>query len=209
MQLAEKIRTWSLGVGMASMIFAGAAVAHASDSSAAQSGELTGVNARLVHTLDAGSAQQGQAVEAKLLGSVKTDTGLKLDKGTLLKGTVTEIQKADNGGQSSVTLNFNQAQLKNGKDIPVKVTLLAAFPPSSADQETYGMGQIGTAPQHVNPKLKIDQEAGQLSHVSLQSSVQSDNSGTFKDNTGNLKLHAGTYLQVGIAPAGANNASGE
>lgn len=209
MQLVEKIRTWSLGVAAASMIFAGAAVAQASDSSQAQNGELTGANARLVHSLDAASARQGQSIEAKLLGSVKTDTGLKLDKGTLLKGTVTDIQKADNGGQSSVTLNFNQAQLRSGKDIPVKVTLLAAFPPSSADQATYGMGDMGTAPQHVNPKLKVDQEAGQLSHISLHSSVQSDNSGTFQDNTGNLKLHAGTYLQVGIAPAGANNASGE
>lgn len=210
MRLAERIRTWSLGLGAASIIIAGAAVAHASDSSQAPSGDLTGANAVLVHALDASSAQQGQPVEAKLRNSVKTDTGLKLDKGTLLKGTITGLEKASSGGASSVTVAFNQAQLKNGTVIPVKVTLLAAFPASAADQATYGMGEVSSAPQHVNPLTKIDQEPGQLSHISMHSSVQSNDSGTFGDKDGNLKLRAGTYLQVGIAPAnGTNNARGE
>ena len=186
------------------MLFAGAACAQSS--SLANSEQLTGVNARLVHTLDAKSARQGQPVEAKLDGSVKTDQGVKLDKGTDLKGTVTNVEKSSNGGPSSITLDFNQAQLKDGKTIPVKVTVVAAYPPSAGTQAMYGVNEVGSAPRHINPQDKFDQQPGQLRHIALHSQVQGNNSGTFEEKDGNVKLAAGTYLQVGIAAV--NNTSG-
>lgn len=84
MQMGESIRTWSLGVATASMMFAGAAFAQSSQSG---SWDMTGVNTRLVHSLDSESARQGQSVEVTLADSVKTDQGLKFSKGTDLKGT--------------------------------------------------------------------------------------------------------------------------
>jgi hypothetical protein len=41
----------------------------------------------------------------------------------------------------------------------------------------------------------------------MQSKVQADNSGTFTKKDGNLKLAAGTFFQVGIAPTNGNAAS--
>lgn len=183
----------------ASMLFAGAAVAQTSTSDAGQNWQMTGVTARLVHTLDAGSARQGQPVEARLDRSVKTDQGVKLDKGTELTGTVTSVRQSADGGPSSITLNFDKAQMKDGKTIPVKVTVLAAFPASVGTQAVYGVQEMGPAPRHINPKEAVDQESGQLRHVSLHSRVQGNNSGTFQDKDGNVKLAAGTYLQVGVA----------
>lgn len=196
MQMGESIRTWSLGVATASMMFAGAAFAQSSQSG---SWDMTGVNTRLVHSLDSESARQGQSVEVTLADSVKTDQGLKFSKGTDLKGTITDVEKSSNNGPSKVTLNFDQAQTKNGKTIPVKVTLLAAFPPSVDAEASYGEVNVSPAPRHVNAQQKVDQQTGALGNVSLHSQVQGDNSGTFEKQDGDLKLKAGTYLQVGIA----------
>lgn len=205
MQMGESTRTWSLGVATAFMMFAGAAVAQTSQPD--QSWNLTGVNTRLVHSLDSGSARQGEPVAVSLDGSVKTDQGLKFSKGTELKGTVTNVEKSSNGGPSKVTLNFNQAQMKDGKTVPVKVTLLAAFPPSVDDEASYGFANVSPAPRHVNAQEKIDQQTGALGNVSLHSQVQGDNSGTFEKQDGDLKLKAGTYLQVGIAATNGNASS--
>jgi hypothetical protein len=189
------------------MLFAGAAMAQTPSSDSGQNWQLTGANARLVHTIDAKSVREGQAVEAKLDSSVKTDQGVKLDKGSVLQGTVTKVQKASNGSPSTITLNFDKAQMKDGKTIPVKVTVLAAYPPSAGTQAMYGFTEVGSAPQHVNSNETVNQEPGQLRHIALRSKVQSDNSGTFEEKDGNVKLAAGTYLQVGIAAMNNNAAS--
>lgn len=186
-----------------------AGVASAQAAPSAQTGELVGVNARLDHALDTNSVKQGQAIEAKLDGSVTTAGGVKLAKGTQLMGTVTSVQTSANGGPSSLTFAFTTAQTKDGKQIPVKVTLLSVYPADANDLAIYGVANIAAPPQHVSAEEKIDQESGPISHVSLHSSVQADNSGTLTKRDGNLKLAAGTWLQVGIAPGSNANSSGE
>ena len=209
MQLGTYVKNFSLGLGTAMLVFAGAAVAQTSGAGepatssynqSAQSWQLVGVNARLDHTLDASSAQQGQKVEAKLDGSVKTASGLKLDKGTELMGTVTKARASADGGPSSLSVDFTTAQLKDGKQIPVKVTVVAAYPADANAEATYGVTSMGPAPRHISSRQIIDQESGLLHHVALHSRVQGQNSGTFSKRDGNVKLTAGTYLQVGIAP---------
>lgn len=212
MRIAQTIRTCSLSLGAASMLFAGAAMAQTSSADSGQNSgqnwQLAGASARLVHTIDAKSVKQGEAVQAKLDSSVKTDQGVKLDKGTVLQGTVTSVQQASNGSPSSITLNFDKAQTKNGKTIPVKVTLLAAYPANAEADSAYGVTDMGPAPEHVSSNETVNQEPGQLRHIALRSKVQSDNSGTFESKDGNVKLSAGTYLQVGIAAANNQTSNG-
>jgi hypothetical protein len=43
-----------------------------------------------------------------------------------------------------------------------------------------------------------------LHNIALHSRAQDPNSGTFTRKDGNLKLNAGTYLQIGIAPLNGN-----
>ena len=209
MRFNARIRSLSLGLTMASFLCAGAAFAQTSDASqpssqSDQAWQLVGVNARLDHVLDTKSAKQGDAVTAKLDGTVKTANGVKLEKGTVLTGTVTSVQPAASGGSSSLAVAFTTAQLKDGKQVPVKVTVIGAFPSNEGDQALYGAESIPPPPDHVNSQEGVDQESGLLHNIALHSRAQEQNSGTFSKKDGNLKLSAGTYLQIGIAPINSN-----
>ena len=198
MRVARSLRSLSLGVATASFLLAGAACA--------QSIRLSGVNTELDRVLDSQNAKPGQAVEVKLDGSVRTADGMDLPKGTELMGQVSRAQASESGGPSSISLVFTRAQLKDGKTIPVKVTVVGAYPASDGYEATYGYEDVAPAPKILNLKGKYDQEAGILSNISMTSSVQGHNSATFMRKDGNIKLAAGTILQVEIGAANGNGA---
>lgn len=209
MRLAASFKNWSLGLATFSFLCAGAAWARPFPSNQQnpmhrQSWNLVGATVRLQHKLDAQSAHRGQMVQAKLNDSV-TANGVHLRRGTELVGKVDRVQASTNGGPSMLSLVFTQARMKDGRSIPVKVTVIGVYP---ADEEQLAMNGNQTmppAPRHVSSREQIDQEPGMLSHVSLHSAVQSHDSAVFRDKRGNLKLSSGTYLQVGIAPANASS----
>jgi hypothetical protein len=134
MQIATSLRNLSLGVATASVLLAGSALAQSSQTSQSKSQQwqLQGVNARLDHTLDAQSARVGEDVEAKLDQPVKTAEGAKLPAGTEVWGKVERVQASQNGGPSSMTLRFTTGQLRNGQKVPMKVTVIGAFPPNAS-----------------------------------------------------------------------------
>jgi hypothetical protein len=195
MQVTGRLKNLSIGVVTASFLLAGAAFA--------QSVDLTGVNARLEQPLDSRSAKSGQAVEAKLDGSVKTTDGVDLPRGTELVGKVNQVQASQKDGPSSISLVFTTAQLKDGKQVPVKATVVAAYPDSDSYAAAYGDDPMGQAPKNVSSQDKFDQEPGTLSNIAMTSAVQNQDSATFSRNRGDIRLSAGTNLQVGIAPAGS------
>ena len=192
MSVGITLRNLSLGLATVSFLVTGAAFAESSG--------LTGTTARLDQTLSAQSARQGQRVEAKLDGSVKSSSGLDLPKGTELIGTVSGVQPSENGGPSNLSVTFTRAETKDGQMIPVRVTLIGAYP-ASAGGGTYGQQTMGPVPNHIGADRKVDQEAGLLNHISMWSSAQGQKSATFRDHDGNVKLRQGTYFQLGIAPA--------
>jgi len=171
---------------------------------AASAQSLVGATAKLDQTLDSKSATAGQVVTAKLNETVKTESGLKLPRGTELIGKVADVKAAQNG-PVSVSLVFTSAKLTDGKEVPVKTTVLAAYPAGAGDSATYGADTMGAAPTQVNGDSAFDQQAGALKNVAMNSAVKDANSGTFSSNDGNFRLSAGTYLQIGIAPAGAGS----
>ena len=188
------LKSLSYGLALASLVGVGVASAQS----------LVGVNTRLDRTLDSKSAAVGQVVTAKLDGTVTTADGTKLPRGTELVGKIAEVKNA-NGSPVSVSLLFTSAKLKDGKEVPVKATVLAAFP--EADPVGVSLGDVATqqAPEKVAGDGSFNQQPGALSHVALTSAVKSPDSGTFSSTAGNFKLYAGTFLQVGIAPAGASS----
>jgi hypothetical protein len=104
-----------------------------------------------------------------------------------------------------VSLLFTSAKLKDGKEIPVKATVLAAFPEGDPLGAAADVANL-PAPEKVDGDGAFNQQPGAISHVALTSAVKSPDSGTFSSTEGNFKLYAGTFLQVGIAPAGAAGA---
>jgi hypothetical protein len=186
----------SMSLAVVSLLSAGAASAQS----------LSGVNTRLVSPLNSQTATEGQTVTVKLDGTVKTADGVKLSRGTELVGKITSVKPSQNGGPASVTLTFTTADLKGGKQIPVKATLLAAYPGDQDVEAQYSESTMNAVASTVPSDQTIDQEPGALPGVALKSAVEAPESGTFSKSKGNFKLAAGTFLQVGIAPA-ANSGS--
>lgn len=211
MRFVPTFRTWSLGFATASFLCAGVALAqpHASTQDAMQrSWNLVGVNAQLQQQLDASTAHPGEVIKARLNGVVKTANGMRLDRGTELWGKVDQVHASTNGGPSTLSLIFTKARLKDGKTIPVKVTVLGAYPSDEAMMAVNGDQTMPPAPRHINNKVRIDQESGMIGHVSMHSAVQSHDSATFREARGNLKLANGTFLQLGIARAHSASSQG-
>lgn len=203
MKFNVSLKHLALGVSTGLLGFSAAAYAQPAN----QNYQLVGVNARLVTSINTDTVKAGQAVEAKLDGSVTTSDGVKLERGTELLGTVADATPSADRSQASLTLVFTTAQLKDGKKVPVKVTLLAAYPASEADDATYGDSLVGPAPQHVDPQQTVLQEPGLLSNVEMKSAVQGEDSATFSKAKGNFRLSAGTYFQLGIASANGGGAT--
>lgn len=170
--------------------------------------QLVSAQAQLSHALSTENAAQGQVVTAKLTSSVKTAEGMKMDKGTMLIGKVEKVERSNNNGPARLSIVFDQARLKDGKTIPVKATLLGAYPSNAGSYyaETGVSGNmIPNQPHMISSQEKIDQMPGTLSHVGMHSAVQSNVSATFIAKDRNVELKKGTRLQVAIAPLTANN----
>ena len=189
MQFSFSVKNVSLGLAIVAM-----------SAAAASAQSLSGVNTKLLTPLDSQTAKVGQQVAVKLNDSVKITSGETLPKGTQLVGSVSEVKAADGSNPASVTVVFNSAELKGGKKVPVKATLLAAYPANGGD----GQDVLGAAPSQVAPKYTVDQEPGALPGVTLKSAVENPDSGTFSKQKGNFKLGAGSFLQLAVGPASGN-----
>jgi hypothetical protein len=163
--------------------------------------QLVGANASLIHSLDSKNASQGEAVSAKLTSNVKSASTTELPKGTILIGKVESVQSS-NTGPSKLSVVFDEAKLPDGKAVPVKATLIGAYPPNSGDyyEDTGAQGSLMAGlPKTIASDQTIDQQPGTLDHISLTSSVQSDASGVFSSKDHAISLKKGTVLQLGIS----------
>jgi hypothetical protein len=191
------LRSYALGIAAALVSLP----MYASMQAQPQNLNLVSANAELTKALNSKSTHQGQSVTAKLTSSVKTEGQTELPKGTLLMGKVVEVQNANsNGNNTEISIVFNEARLSNGREVPIKATLLAAYPPEETGVADSASSYMIVQPHHIPNDQKIQQDPGALSHVMLQSSVQSNVSGVFLSKKHNIDLHQGTRLQLAIAP---------
>jgi hypothetical protein len=191
-----------------SLIFA-AIVAMACSYAGAQAGPenmLVTADALLVQQIDSKHAAQGQAVMAKLRSNVKEPGQMELPKGTLLLGQVEQVEGANHDGPSKLSIVFNRARLRDGRTIPVKVTLLSAIPGSDGPYSGTGASpdlaeaSIISDPDHGS----VDQVPGAL-NVAMHSAIRDDVSAVFTRKGHNVKLAAGTQLRIAIAPEPAQS----
>lgn len=167
---------------------------------------LVSANAQLTTPLNAARLKQGEPVTAKLTGNVKAIESSKsfdLPRGTVLIGKVEDVTMPGHGVPAKISLLFNRARLRNGHIVPIKATILGAYPQDSLDSFNYtGVGgpAIGLQSRYIPYDQRVDQEPGTLSHVAMHSAVQSPVSGVFTSKSHNIKLHRGLQLQFAIAP---------
>jgi hypothetical protein len=191
------LRSYSLGIAAALVSLP----MYASMQTQPQNLNLVSANAELTQALNSKSTRQGQSVMAKLTSNVKADGKTELPKGTMLMGKVAEVQDANsNGNNTKISIVFNEARLSNGREVPIKATLLAAYPPVESGVAESASSYMVVQPYHISNDQKVQQDPGALSHVMMKSSVQSNVSGVFLSKKHNINLHEGTRFQLAIAP---------
>ena len=169
--------------------------------------QLVGANATLVENISSKNASQGEPVTARLTSTVKGAT--ELPKGTVLLGKVDQVQASANGNPSKLSIVFDQAQLRDGHQIPIKMTVLGVFP-SSDGYDGYDVGNDEPIlPQSIPADESIDQQPGALHNVALHSAVKNSDSAEFTSTDHNIDLKKGTRFQIGIATEGGAQEAGQ
>ncbi len=88
------------------------------------------LEATLIKTVDAKKSKVGDEVVAKVTRDLKSGDRLVIPKGSKIFGKLTDVKaKSKQEPQSVVTIGFDHAALKDGKDIPLNVTIQALAKP--------------------------------------------------------------------------------
>lgn len=160
--------------------------------------QMVTATANLNKELDARKLHPGDSFQAVLQRNVQLKNGPKLDRGTILLGTVTKDQLQP--GNAQFAFRFTEAKLKNGQTIPVKATVVdLASPLGDRDMNLAEQNGIWS-PQN----LQVDQTDA-VSGVSMHSAIASRNSATLTSSKDDVKLSRGSQILVAIAAQPGNN----
>jgi len=185
--------------------------------------QLVPARATLDSTLDAKKAKPGEPVRAKLEASVQIPDEPTLPKNTVLAGHVDQVQASEHHSNSSLVVTFDQAKLKDGQVLPIKVTVMAIAEPAMMEDEGVGempaaagapagggispqaRGGAGqSAPQPPLMNIPEDQSPQPLSQshgvpgVVLKSNIHQSTSATFLSGGRNVHVPAGTQMELAI-----------
>ena len=124
-----------------------------SDAGKNEAGLMVGARGALDRTLDAKEAQAGQVFQVTLANTVHLKNGPELPSGTILLGKVV-TDDMETKGISKLALCINQAKLKDGKIIEIKVTIMGVNPPGSGTPEEYSR-PAGDRLAHCSPTRRL------------------------------------------------------
>lgn len=147
--------------------------------------------ATLVEPLDQKKLQAGQQFHAALGEKVELRNGPELPKGTVLVGTVAASEQTAGGG-SKLVLRITTAQLKDGKTVQVKVTIVGVYAAGDeADRQLNVWSQKAGATEEENVFAGVD----------FHSDTASSDSGSFvSSGKSQVKLPKGSGLSLAIGP---------
>jgi uncharacterized lipoprotein YbaY len=162
--------------------------------SANEAAQMIPALATLPHTLDADKDHLDSTFEAELSRKVTLSNGTVLPSHTMLTGKITR-DDMHAGGTSEFALRFDQAQLKNGKTVPIKATIVDIKHPS------FDIDDSAASNDWTDKTLTVEQ-VNVFSGVDLHSEIASNNSAVFVSNKKHdVKVPAGSELKLAIGPA--------
>lgn len=146
--------------------------------------------ASLAQPIDANKLESGQQLKATLNDKIKLKDGTELPRGTVLIGTATNSEA---NGKATLSLQFTQAQLKDGKTVTIAATII----------DLVAAGNLGyTTVSTWNPSVLHVVQSNVVKGVDLESRLGGTSSGTFvASKKGNLKLAKGAALSLAIGTA--------
>lgn len=191
---------------------------------------LVRAQATLETSLDAKKAKPGDPVRAKLEASVAIPDGPTLEKNTILEGHIDQVQASEHHSDSSLVVTFDQAKLRNGETLPVKLTILSVHEPILSETEYGAPAAISqnqspaparpgnfappAGPVPATPASQPQQPQGQnpqpqpqtsgVPGVTLRSDIHEPASARFLAERHNVHVPEGTEMQVavGVIPKG-------
>jgi hypothetical protein len=166
----------------------------AMQASANEAAQMVPAVATLPHTLDADKDHLDSTFLAELDHKITLSDGTVLPSHTVLSGKITrdDVQAT---GESEFALRIDQAQLKNGKTVPIKATIVDIARPTSNTDE-YAVTNDWT-----NQTLSVKQ-LNVVSGVDLHSEIASNDSAVFvSTKKHDVKVPAGSELKLAIGPA--------
>jgi hypothetical protein len=167
------------------------------DSAGHEGIRLAPAKVTLGSNLDARKLQPGQQFRAKLGQTIQLKNGPELPYGTVLIGTV-GTDNAQMNGKPTLALRFTRAELKNGKVVPIKATILEVLPQDTG----YGVAFYDYSPPALNDQEREILQPNALAGIDLHSNLDSDFSGVFvSTRKDDVKLRAGTEIELSIAVA--------
>jgi hypothetical protein len=111
------------------------AISDAGNTQAAQKAgqvQAASVSAELTKRLDSKKAKVGDEVEAKTTDEAKLPDGTNLPKGTKLKGNVIDVTaKSKEQNESHMVISLNRAELKGGKELPIRAAVTSMTAPTA------------------------------------------------------------------------------
>ena len=188
----------------------GSAADPSSSSGTAQTvaSEMVPAQAILDQRIDAKTAHPGEQFRAKLSKTVHLKNGVELPRDTVLVGTVaTDNMNHGATGTSTLALRFTNAQLKDGKVLPVQADIMAVGPPSDSSAGDYNNPGASILPWD-GRSVQVD-EPGAMSGFDFHSRIGGANSGVFvSTKKDEVKLSSGSQLSLAIAAKNATPANG-
>jgi hypothetical protein len=174
----------------------------ASDSASAGEQEamrMVPAQGALLDSINSGKIGSGNEFKVRLAGKVRLSNGTELPSGTVLVGTVTKNNQQVN--ESQLTLRFTQANLKDGRVVPIKATIVGVARPETSGFEGYSVSPGNQSPNDWTDQILKVEQINVASHVDLHSEIASEDSGVFV-STGNhdFKVAEGTEIKLAIAP---------
>ncbi len=168
--------------------------ASANATSANEAAQMVPAVATLPHTLDADKDHLDSTFLAELDHKITLSDGTVLPSHTVLSGKITG-DDMQGTGESTFALRIDQAQLKNGKTVPIKATIIdIAHPTSNTDE--YAVTNDWT-----NQTLSV-KHLNVVSGVDLHSEISSTESAVLvSTKKHDVKVPAGSELKLAIGPA--------
>lgn len=110
--------------------------------------QLRPVSGELVTKIDSKKAKSGEQIVVKTTEKATTSDGVVIPKGSKILGHVTDVQPhSKQNPNSRITLQFDKAQLKDGKTLPIKSVIQSVAPAagmaSAGAEDAFGTGAPG------------------------------------------------------------------
>jgi hypothetical protein len=163
-----------------------------------QGAQMVPAFASLNDNLDSSKVKAGDPVRVILSNKVTLKDGTLLPAGTAIVGVVsTDDQQLT--GNTKLALRFTKAEIKGGKVVAIKATIVGIFPAESADISGRPIkpGDEVTGSSLFQHPSSVD-EIGALPGIDLHSAVASSNSGVLVSAKHDVKLKRGSEIALTV-----------